>query len=270
MGFLSSAVNQVGRDMGKVVSNKVFKDAHASPIRMTRSSYTNRVNTSDLYKALSFQTSFRPTTLVNKMAGAYTALKNLLYSFMEDNYIDLEEESELFKAFDGFNGKLADVAEILDLDTSKNTKEITQLEVILQKSQTIFLEALEMAAKSSETDSQNHKQEADAVQEPSFLLTIIYSVLVMPASMESGRIRILKDIPWMLFGHAFAIGILYLFPPIPWVYIFLVLLGAYSFVQEKKKRKSAREALSRLASLHAERHRNHQALYTELKENTWK
>ena len=32
-GFVRSAVNQVGRDGGKVISNKLYKDAHATPIR---------------------------------------------------------------------------------------------------------------------------------------------------------------------------------------------------------------------------------------------
>lgn len=32
-GFVRSAVNQVGRDTGKVVSNKIYGDAHATPIR---------------------------------------------------------------------------------------------------------------------------------------------------------------------------------------------------------------------------------------------
>lgn len=32
-GFIRSAVNQVGRDGGKVISNKIYGDAHATPIR---------------------------------------------------------------------------------------------------------------------------------------------------------------------------------------------------------------------------------------------
>ena len=32
-GFISSAVNQVGRDGGKVISNRLYGDAHATPVR---------------------------------------------------------------------------------------------------------------------------------------------------------------------------------------------------------------------------------------------
>lgn len=35
-GFVRSAVNQVGRDYGKTISNQVFGDAHATPVRMVR------------------------------------------------------------------------------------------------------------------------------------------------------------------------------------------------------------------------------------------
>lgn len=35
-GFVRSAVNQVGRDYGKTISNQIFGDAHASPVRMVR------------------------------------------------------------------------------------------------------------------------------------------------------------------------------------------------------------------------------------------
>lgn len=34
-GFIRSAVNQVGRDGGKVISNKVYVDSHSTPIRVT-------------------------------------------------------------------------------------------------------------------------------------------------------------------------------------------------------------------------------------------
>lgn len=33
-GFIRSAVNQVGRDAGKVVSNQVYGDAHSTPHRI--------------------------------------------------------------------------------------------------------------------------------------------------------------------------------------------------------------------------------------------
>lgn len=40
-GFIRSAVNQVGRDGGRVISNSVYGDAHATPIRRVGNSFTN-------------------------------------------------------------------------------------------------------------------------------------------------------------------------------------------------------------------------------------
>jgi hypothetical protein len=40
--FIRSIVRQVGRDAGKVVSNKAFGDAHSTPIRMVRSVDTSQ------------------------------------------------------------------------------------------------------------------------------------------------------------------------------------------------------------------------------------
>lgn len=39
-GFIRSAVNQVGRDGGKIISNKVYGDAHSTPYRNTSSQST--------------------------------------------------------------------------------------------------------------------------------------------------------------------------------------------------------------------------------------
>lgn len=43
-GFVRSAVNQVGRDGGKVVSNKVYKDRHSTPIRVVSNQQPQNVN----------------------------------------------------------------------------------------------------------------------------------------------------------------------------------------------------------------------------------
>lgn len=42
-GFIRSAVNQVGRDYGKTISNQVFGDAHATPVRMVKTDASNIV-----------------------------------------------------------------------------------------------------------------------------------------------------------------------------------------------------------------------------------
>src|SRR5690606_32163822 len=49
-GFVRSAVNQVGRDGGKVISNQVYGNAHSTPIRVisNNQSQTQNIDTSNL------------------------------------------------------------------------------------------------------------------------------------------------------------------------------------------------------------------------------
>src|SRR5690606_25456099 len=53
-GFIRSAVNQIGRDGGKVISNQVYGDAHSIPIRQvggqTTANYSTSAETENLIK----------------------------------------------------------------------------------------------------------------------------------------------------------------------------------------------------------------------------
>lgn len=40
-GFVRSAVNQVGRDGGKVISNKIYGNSHSTPIKITENNNLN-------------------------------------------------------------------------------------------------------------------------------------------------------------------------------------------------------------------------------------
>lgn len=50
-GFIRSAVNQVGRDGGKIISNRIYGDAHSTPYRNT--SFQNTHNDEVFYKEIS-------------------------------------------------------------------------------------------------------------------------------------------------------------------------------------------------------------------------
>ena len=40
-GFIRSAVNQVGRDYGRTISNQIFGDSHATPVRVVKTDRSN-------------------------------------------------------------------------------------------------------------------------------------------------------------------------------------------------------------------------------------
>jgi len=166
MSFLKSAVNQVGRDMGKVVSNQIFKDSHSTPYRKvgvskvhlsnSRSSNSNVIAFDDFDKAMNFPTSHRPDTLISKTAGVYTVIKNLSNSYISDGYLDVDESDSLFNMMSRFNNKIADVCDVLELDEEKNEKQLDQLEKIVKKTQELFNEVLEVSAEGCELAAKNN------------------------------------------------------------------------------------------------------------------
>ncbi len=54
--FIRSAVRQVGRDSGRVISNTVYKDKHAIPIRHVGNNNTNTSNNTTIYNNIDYST----------------------------------------------------------------------------------------------------------------------------------------------------------------------------------------------------------------------
>ena len=163
MGFLRSAINQVGRDMGRVVSNQVFKDAHSIPIRRarSRSSSDRPANTqrraapirevkTEFDKSISFKTGYRPSTLISKLGGAFTVIKNEAKAFVEDGYLDTQESDQLFTMLKQFNDKISDVEDVLSFSVDESAKEYKQLEKIVIATKEVFHEVLAVSIKACE------------------------------------------------------------------------------------------------------------------------
>ena len=154
MGFLQSAINQVGRDMGRVVSNAVFKDRHAIPIRRAKSynqsSSKPRPQTarpikevkSEFETAISFKTGYTPTTLISKLGGVFVVIKNEARAFIDDGYLDVEESQQLFQMMIDFNCKCSDVEDVIGFTEDENSKANRELDKILFTTQDLFKEVL--------------------------------------------------------------------------------------------------------------------------------
>jgi len=163
MGFLRSAINQVGRDMGRVVSNQVFKDAHSIPIRRARSRSSSdrwpqtqrraapiREVKTEFDKSISFKTGYRPSTLISKLGGAFTVIKNEAKAFVEDGYLDTQESDQLFTMLKQFNDKISDVEDLLSFSLDESAKEYKQLEKIVIATKEVFHEVLAVSIKACE------------------------------------------------------------------------------------------------------------------------
>jgi len=184
MSFLKSAINQVGRDMGRVVSNQIFKDAHSMPIRNTSASSSRsiprqkRVNKSEFEKAVSFPTSFRPPTLVNKLVGAYTALKNEANEFIQDDYLNTSETEILLNSMMKFKHKTEDVIDVLELDEDKNKNELEKVEMVIVNINNLFREVMTTAIEGAEEMSAYyHSKAIDTPEPPDFSNHIMLSTV---------------------------------------------------------------------------------------------
>ena len=94
-------------------------------------------------KAMDFQTGHRPSTLIAKISGVYTVIKNEANGYISDGYLDTTEASNLFEMMNRFNDKVEDVCDILEIDEEKNEKEINQLSKIVEKTNDLFKNTLD-------------------------------------------------------------------------------------------------------------------------------
>ncbi len=75
-GFIRSAVNQVGRDGGRVISNQLYGDAHASPVRVSQSQSST---TTQIIEPQN--TSNTPYNFLSIAFADYLIFKIIAYSF---------------------------------------------------------------------------------------------------------------------------------------------------------------------------------------------
>ncbi len=149
MSFLKSAVNQVGRDLGKVISNQIFKDAHSTPIRMANrvDNSQKQIIKSNFEKSINFPLTHRPKTLINKINAAYIDLKNEVEVFLSNGFLSMEELQQLVLLFNTYNKKAGDLTELLEIDEINNANEIEQLTQLVQKNKDLFIGSVNFGIK---------------------------------------------------------------------------------------------------------------------------
>lgn len=145
MRIINSAINQVGRDLGKVVSNQIFKDSHSTPIRISGQNSNNTVTVekkrqvkSQFDKELNFTISGRPSTIVTKLASLFIAMKESVNEYKSDGYLDTDEFKESIRMIQEFINKLSNVGEILNLDPIKNENEINIASAYIEKTNNLI------------------------------------------------------------------------------------------------------------------------------------
>ncbi|MFO7745322.1 MAG: hypothetical protein R6V36_08065 [Psychroflexus sp.] len=184
MGFFQSAINQVGRDLGRVASNAIFKNKHSIPIRHVKNNTSNRTSPSttrkiqhqgkltdvksEFEKSLNFTLGYRPPTLISKIAGAYAILKNEALAFVEDGYLDEEESELLFNMLRQFNAKIADIDDVLGFTVDEDDKVFDQLKKIVEAMQSTFVDVLKISEKACVQRAKIYKEKAQEVEPLTF------------------------------------------------------------------------------------------------------
>lgn len=172
MRLINSAISQVGRDLGKVVSNQVFKDAHSTPIRMSSQSPTqkqvverNQKIKSNFDKELNFSISGRPSTLITKIASLFIAMRGCVNDFKSDGYLDTAEFKESVRMIQEFVLKLSDVGEILNLDPLKNENEIIIASSYIEKTNSLIQDVCEFGIQGCNTKIQYIESKLDETEQ---------------------------------------------------------------------------------------------------------
>jgi hypothetical protein len=257
MSFLKSAINQVGRDMGKVVSNQIFKDSHSTPYRRVSQNNSNSERSyarisktkTEFEKAISFQTGFKPNTLITKISGAYSVIKNESKEYISDGYLDTTEASNLFEMMNRFNDKVEDVCDILEIDEMGNEKEMNQLSKIVEKTNQLFKSTLEISANGCKERQSEHRKEAENIHRPSFLNYVGLHLVWFGKYARGGEKSILN----MVIANI-ADLITFTFPI---TRTYLLFKGIFTFPNESKRVKSLKNAHITLAELEGQRAENY-------------
>jgi len=271
MGFLQSAINQVGRDLGRVASNAVFKDRHAIPIRRAKSYYSSSSNQrpaqpkaqpiqqvkDDFEKAINFKTGYKPSTLISKLGGAFVVIKNEARAFVEDGYLDRDESEQLFDMMKQFVDKCSDVEDVISFTEDGDAKEYKQLESITLSTREVFVEVLKISSKACKNQAINYESEGEELTPISFFRYVGLHLIWMPRYAKGGEKNVGKAV------LANVLDVITLTFPI--TRSVLLLTGLVTYPSELKKTKQAKDDFRILAKQERNRAKAYEAL---IKENT--
>lgn len=256
MSLLKSAVNQVGRDLGKVASNKIFKNSHSTPYRRT-SAYSggSRINKSTFEKSLDFQNGMMPKTLINKTMGAFTELKNEIDPFLSDGYLDVDECDKMFEIIGLFNNKLSNIIDVLDIDEEGNSEEIKKLNKIIELFKGYFNEVLAKSAQGCQNEAEIFKAKANKISYVSKGKFIGHHIIWMGKYIRGAKKNMVKTVLANIFD---VVTLLFL-----WTRPFLFLKGLITYSGYKTKKTEEKKSLENIANIELKRANYYTSIITE-------
>lgn len=150
-GFVRSTVNQVGRDTGKVISNKIYKDKHSSPVKIVGNeeySITQKYNEDNQERPSNFKHEFFSDSLfmyfftllgsiiLFPISWIYFLGKGFMYLTKKTITLTGIEIEEVYKADKRFKSGVRleghqEVKKRIELPASKNELQINKIKGFL-------------------------------------------------------------------------------------------------------------------------------------------
>ncbi|MGM0634747.1 MAG: hypothetical protein ACQESK_01680 [Bacteroidota bacterium] len=263
MTFTKAVIRQVGRDLGKVISNSVFKDRHSTPYRRVGSKQYSAnqsksqkvevvqqqsISSSDFDQAIGFSTTFTPPTMVRKLAGVYEVIKSELRKATDDGYLDADEAKLILQMESDFQHKSEVIADLLQLDEAANEKALDELDKLVHLTNQLFIETLQLAIEGTKVQEKYYLDLVQQVKNLSFLNCVGLHAVWMGKFAKTGKHNWLATV----VGNFISLILLLVFW-IPVGHIFGAFIGMVVYFQEVKRRNQLRLHYKKEADLERKR-----------------
>ncbi len=262
MSFANAVIRQVGRDLGKVISNQLFKDSHSTPYRRVgnrrrtqnqqttqvatqpKQTQTEELTSAAFDKAIGFATTYTAPTMVRKLMGVYEVINNEIFKAKRDGFIDSEEAKLIFTMEQEFHHKAEIIADLLELDEAENEKHLEKLEKVVRLTSGLFHETLNLAIKGAEIEKQHYQKKQNKIQPIQFGNYIGLHFILMGTYAKTGKKQLWKTI----VGNIVSLIILIVFY-VPLLNLVGLVQGLVTYAAEKSGRDAKRNLLQQEINL---------------------
>lgn len=277
MAFAKAVIRQVGRDLGKVISNQVFKDRHSTPYRrvgnrnrsqqagiqqQNSTAQTTKVEALSSVafdQAIGFSTTYTAPTMVRKLTGVYEVIKNEIFKASKDGYLDSEEAKLVFNMEQEFHHKAEVITDLLELDEKENEKHLEKLEKVVRLTSGLFHETLDLAIKGAKIERDFYLEKQKHISPIDFKRFIYLHSILMGNYAKTGKKQMSKTIIANLISFI-CIFIIY----VPILNVIGLFQGLLGYSAENASRNFKIKQLQHEADLEEKR----LALYKEVKKDT--
>ncbi|GGE37470.1 hypothetical protein [Psychroflexus planctonicus] len=251
MAFAKAIIRQVGRDLGKVISNQLFRDSHSTPYRRVgrrnrvsiqqtsqiptqptqTQTQTEELTSAAFDKAIGFATTFTAPTMVRKLMGVYEVINNEIFKAKKDGFIDSEEAKLIFTMEQEFHHKAEIIADLLELDEAENEKHLEKLEKVVRLTSGLFHETLNLAIKGAEIEKQHYLEQQRKIQPIEFGNYIGLHFILMGTYAKTGKKQLWKTI----LGNLVSVFLMFFFY-VPLLNLAGLVQGLVTYASEKSGR----------------------------------